>query len=39
MVVWLAFIFESQATVRNVIQVLEPLEERHGDTASIYVQI
>lgn len=39
MVVGFAFILEGQATVRNVVEVLEPLEERHGDTTGVDVQV
>ena len=38
-VVWVAFVFESQSAVADVIQVLEPFEIRHGDATSIDEQI
>lgn len=39
MVVGLALVFESKTSVGDVIQVLEPLEERNGDTTSVDVQV
>lgn len=39
MIVGLALVFEGQATVRDMVEVLQPLEERDGDTTSIDVQI
>jgi hypothetical protein len=39
MVVGLAFVLEGQATVRDVVEVLEPLEERHGDTTGVDVEV
>jgi len=39
MVVGLALILEGQATVRDVVQVLQPLEEGDGDTTGVDVQI
>lgn len=39
MIVGLALVLEGQTTVRNMVEVLQPLEERDGDTTSIDVQI
>lgn len=39
MVVGLALILESQAAIGDVVQVLQPLEEGHGHTTSVNVQI
>lgn len=39
MVVGLALILERQATVRDVVQVLEPFKERHCHTTGVDVQI
>lgn len=39
MIVGLALVLEGQATVRDMVEVLQPLEERDGDTTSIDVQI
>jgi hypothetical protein len=38
-VVGLALVLEGEATVGNVVQVLEPLEVGDGDTASVDVQV
>lgn len=38
-VVGLALVLECQTTVRDVVQILEPLEERHGHTTGVDVQI
>lgn len=38
-VVGLTLVLERQTAVRDVVQVLEPLEERHGHTTGVYVQI
>lgn len=39
MVVRLALILEGQTAVGDVVQVLQPLEEAHGDTSSVDVQV
>lgn len=39
MVVGLALILERQTAVRDVVQVLQPLEERHRHTTGVNVQI
>lgn len=39
MVVGLALVLERQTTVRDVVQILEPLEERNGHTTGVDVQI
>jgi len=39
MIVRLALIFEGEATVRDVVQVLEPLKVRDCDTTSVDVKI
>jgi len=38
-VVGLALVLEGEAAVRHVVQVLEPLEERDGDTSGVDVQV
>lgn len=38
-VVGLALILERQATVRDMVQILKPLEERNGHTTGVDVQI
>lgn len=38
-VVGLALVLERQTTVRDVVQILEPLEERNGHTTGVDVQI
>lgn len=38
-VIRFSLVFEGQAAVRHVVQVLEPLEERHGYTAGVDVQV
>lgn len=39
MVIGFPLVFESETTVGNVVEILEPLEEGHGDTTGIDVQI
>lgn len=39
MVVRLSLVLERQTTVRDVVQVLEPFEERYRHTTSVDVQI
>lgn len=39
MVVALPLVLEGQSAVRDVVKVLEPLEERHGHTTSVDVQV
>lgn len=39
MVVGLALVLEGQATVRDVVEVLQPLEEGDSDTTGVDVQI
>ena len=39
MVVGLALILERETTVRDVVQVLEPLEVGHGDTTGVDVHV
>ena len=39
MIVGVPFILEGQSPVANVIQVLEPLEVRHGHSASVQEQV
>ena len=39
MVVGLALILEGKTSIGHVVEVLEPLEEGHGDTTSVDVQV
>jgi len=39
MIIGFSLVFERQTTVRDVVQVFQPLEERHSYTTSVDVQV